>query len=54
MCYVYTWCPVNQRWLLAGCRDTEDVAKEFGRELWRGGAAGIRIDALRTIVENLR
>lgn len=52
--YVYTWDVMAQKWALNDVLDTEGAAKEKGRALWRAGAAGVKIDAIRTVVEEKR
>lgn len=52
--YLYTWSPVDGKWVFNDICDTVDLAKEKGRKLWREGAAGIKIDELVTKVETVR
>lgn len=52
--YLYTWDPGSQKWCINDVMQSEEAAREKGRLLWKGGAAGIRIDVIRTVVESLR
>ena len=52
--YLYTWDPQSRQWCFNDILGTEEQAKEKGRLLWRAGAAGIKIDVVKTVVENIR
>lgn len=52
--FVYVWNRQDQRWLFADMRNTEDEAKQLGRDLWKSGVAGIKIDVINTVVEEKR
>lgn len=52
--FLYTWDPGSRRWCFNDILNTEDEARAKGRELWRQGVAGIKIDVTKTVVETLR
>ncbi len=54
LCYVYTWHPGSGNWQFRDVVNGEEAAKEYGRLLWRAGAAGIKIDVTKTIVETTK
>lgn len=52
--HLYVWDPASDKWCVNDVLPSEEVAREKGRLLWRAGAAGIRVDVTRTVVETKR
>jgi len=51
---LFVWDAGSKQWALRDIENTEAEAREKGRLLWRQGAAGIRIDVQKTVVEEIR
>lgn len=52
--FLYTWDRTAQQWAVRDVCKSEDEARERGRALWKAGVAGVRIDAVITVVEEKR
>lgn len=52
--YLYVYDPVSRQWCFNDLLPTEEAARDKGRLLWRSGAHGIKIDVIKTVVENIR
>lgn len=52
--WLYTFDKKSGQWCFNDLLPTEEAAREKGRLLWRAGAQGIKIDVIKTVVENVR
>lgn len=52
--YLYIWDPEARQWCFNDILPTEEAARIKGRLLWREGAAGIKVDVLKTVIEEKR
>lgn len=52
--FLYIWSPGSRQWCARGVFDTEGQARVEARLLWKAGAHGVKIDVIKTVVEELR